>query len=257
MKRAAALTAPGQRRCGGRVGRRSAELRAAVPCGRNGSAGRDDGGRRRSGLRSAPRPGRQARGAPLGQDTRADRVPRREGCSRAPAGARHRWPGGSDPEPGSGAVEGLARPLGDAPDADQRLHPMVRAASMAAGGGCTGGSWQPGVSSNRAPPHCCAARIAVASGRRSPIRRSRPADSTTSIRRHGSPTSSPASPPVRSAASTNCSCGIGSLPRSHSPADNPSRPSAYAYNRRGATGVERARHQQRFSRIVPAKCWIA
>src|SRR5204862_886756 len=48
-----------------------------------------------------------------------DRLPRRQDRGRAPAGPGHGRPRGHDPELGNGGAGGLARSLGDEPDADQ------------------------------------------------------------------------------------------------------------------------------------------
>jgi putative transposase len=90
-----------------------------------------------------------------GSDARADRLPRWQGRSRASACARPRWPGDFDPELGPRHGGGLARPLGDEPDADQRLDTTVRAGGAAAGGPRPGGVWQRGLEIGGIAPVRC------------------------------------------------------------------------------------------------------
>ena len=76
--------------------------------------------------RAAPWPRCVAAGAPLGPNAGPDRFPRRQDRGRAPAGPGRGRPRGRDPELGNGGAGGLARSLGDEPDADQRVDAPVR-----------------------------------------------------------------------------------------------------------------------------------
>src|ERR1700682_3477748 len=86
-----------------------------------------------AGCRAAP--GREgAAGAPWGPNAGTDRLPRRQDRGRAPAGPRRGRPRGHDPELGNGGGGGLARSLGDEPDADQCVDAPVRPRCPAARG---------------------------------------------------------------------------------------------------------------------------
>ena len=82
-----------------------------------------------------PRHGRDAaRRARRGPNAGTDRLPRRQDRGRAPAGPGPGRPQGHDPELGNGCAGGLARSLGDKPDADQCVDAPVRPRCPAARG---------------------------------------------------------------------------------------------------------------------------
>ena len=116
--------------------RRSAgELRSVLSCGR------DRGARHSTTRRMSRRPAGRAtvsrRGAgraPLGPNAGTDRLPRRQDRGRAPAGPGPGRPRGPDHRAGNGGGGGLARSLGDEPDADQCIDAPVRPRCPAARG---------------------------------------------------------------------------------------------------------------------------
>ena len=113
-------------------------VRSVLPGCRHRGARRDDGTRRRGGLWATPCAQRGPARSSLGPNQGQDRLPRWQGGDRAAAGARARGQGTGAAELGAGGRGGLARQVGDEPDADQRLDAEVPPSGAAARGRCSG-----------------------------------------------------------------------------------------------------------------------
>src|SRR5918997_5020598 len=137
------------------AGRDDGELRAVLPGGGAGGAGRDAGGRRGGAVRPAPRARWWAPGAALGPDGRADRLPWRQGRAGTAAGARARGQGGGAAELGTGGGRGLARALGDELDADRGDHAPLRPRGPPARGRRAGGAGRGGGGGGGPPAPPC------------------------------------------------------------------------------------------------------
>jgi alpha,alpha-trehalose phosphorylase len=113
--------------------------------GRARDAGRDDGSGRRGGLWATAFAQRGPARSSLGAHGGQDRLPCWQGRNRAASGARAQREGTAAGKLGAGGGRGLAGPVGDEPDADQRVDAQVSACRTIAGGRRSGSGGERGI----------------------------------------------------------------------------------------------------------------